>query len=150
MGYVFGVGREAPAFVLTALDGSEINLRQYRGDWFPVLVFIPASASDAPRHLEALSKAADSLWGLRGQVLVLSDAGRDQLARWVEEAPEAVLPLLPEAAAVAKAYGAVGPDGGLEPRAVIVDRAGKIVWMAEGDEAFRPAALSAGLRDVAR
>ncbi|HOT23367.1 MAG TPA: redoxin domain-containing protein [Thermoleophilia bacterium] len=150
MGYAFGVGREAPAFVLTALDGSEISLRQYRGDWFPVLVFMPASTPDAPRRIDALSKAADALWGLRGQVLVLSDGGRDELARWMEEAPEAAVPLLPDAGAVAKGYGAVGPGGSLEPRAVIVDRAGKVVWMAEGDEAFRPAALSAGLRDVAR
>ncbi len=28
--------------------------------------------------------------------------------------------------------------------------AGKIVWMAEGDEAFKPAAITAALRTVAR
>ena len=41
VGYDFGVGREAPTFTLSAVDGSEIKLNQYRGDWFPVLVFIP-------------------------------------------------------------------------------------------------------------
>lgn len=150
MGYAFGVGREAPAFVLSAADGSEINLRQYRGDWFPVLVFMPASTPDALRRLEALSKAADSLWGLRGQVIVLSDADREQLRQWMTEAPGIAVPLLADDGAVARAYGAQAPSGALEPRTVIVDRAGKVVWMAEGDEAFRPAALSAGLRDVAR
>jgi peroxiredoxin len=150
VGYAFGVGREAPAFVLTAVDGSEINLRQYRGDWFPVLVFMPASTPDAPKRIEALSKAADSLWGVRGQVLVLSDAGRDELAKWAVEAPEAVVPLLPDDGAVAAAYGACPPGGALEARAVIVDRAGKIVWMAEGAEAFKPAAINEAFRKVAR
>lgn len=151
MGYTFGVGREAPAFVLTAVDGSEINLRQYRGDWLPVLVFMPAGTPDAPRKLEALAKAADTLWGLRGQVVVLSDADRDELARWDEEAGRVALPLLADDGAVARAYGAVsGATGAMEPRAVIVDRAGKIVWMAEGDEAFRPAAILGALRAVAR
>ena len=41
MGYDFGVGREAPTFTLSAVDGSEIRLNQYRGDWFPVLVVHP-------------------------------------------------------------------------------------------------------------
>ena len=149
MGYAFGVGREAPAFVLSAVDGSEINLRQYRGDWFPVLVFMPAATPDAPKKLEALSKAADSLWGLRGQVLVLSDAGREELTKWDAEAGVAV-PLLPDDGTVARAYGASPPGGALEPRAVIVDRAGKIVWMAEGEEAFKPAAITAAFRNVAR
>ncbi len=149
MGYAFGVGREAPAFVLSAVDGSEINLRQYRGDWFPVLVFMPAATPDVPKKLEALSKAADSLWGLRGQVLVISDAGRDELKKWDAEAAVAV-PLLPDDGTVARAYGACPAGGALEPRAVIVDRAGKIVWMAEGDEAFKPAAITAAFRNVAR
>ena len=47
MGYDFGVGREAPTFTLSAVDGSEIRLNQYRGDWFPVLVFIPTQAPGA-------------------------------------------------------------------------------------------------------
>jgi len=150
VGYAFGVGREAPAFVLTAVDGSEINLRQYRGDWFPVLVFMPASTPDAAKRLEALGKAADALWGLRGQVLVISEAGRDQLRQWLDEAPSVALPLLPDDGAVARAYGAQAPDGALEPRAVIVDRAGKVVWMAEGDAALKPNAIAAAFRDVVR
>ena len=49
-----------------------------------------------------------------------------------------------------EAYGACPAGGALEPRTVIVDRAGKIVWMAEGDEAFKPAAITAAFRNVAR
>jgi len=150
VGYAFGVGREAPAFVLSAVDGSEINLRQYRGDWYPVLVFMPASTPDAPKKIEALGKAADALWGVRGQVLVLSDADRAELSAWAGEVPEAAVPLLTDDGAVARAYGACAPDGTLEPRTVIVDRAGKIVWMAEGADAFRPAAIGEAFRKVAR
>ena len=150
MGYAFGVGREAPSFVLTAIDGNEINLRQYRGDGFAVLVFMPVATPDAPKKLEALSKAAGSLWGMRGQVVVLSDAGRDELTKWDEDAGGVGVPLISDDGAVATAYGARPRDGALEPRTVIVDRAGKIVWMAEGDEAFQPAAITAAFRDVAR
>jgi len=150
VGYAFGVGREAPSFVLTAIDGNEINLRQYRGDWFAVLVFMPVATPDAPKKLEALSKAAGSLWGMRGQVVVLSDAGRDELTKWDEDAGGVGVPLISDDGAVATAYGARPRDGALEPRTVIVDRAGKIVWMAEGDEAFQPAAITAAFRDVAR
>ena len=53
MGYDFGVGREAPTFTLSAVDGSEITLNQYRGDWFPVLVFIPTPAPGAAQMLAA-------------------------------------------------------------------------------------------------
>jgi len=34
--------------------------------------------------------------------------------------------------------------------AFIVDRAGKIVWTAEGDGALKPASLMAAFREVAR
>ncbi len=150
MGYASGVGREAPAFVLTAVDGSEVNLKQYRGDWFAVLVFMPEATGGAAKRIEALAKAADSLWGLRGQVLVISDAGRDELQAWSDELGGAGVPLLSDDGAVAAAYGALSGAGALEPRAVIVDRAGKIVWMAEGEAAFKPAAISEAFRKVAR
>ena len=111
---------------------------------------MPASTPDAPRRVEALSKAADALWGLRGQVIVLSDADRGELREWIAAAPEIAVPLPAGGGAVAKAYGAQAPDGALEPRAVIVDRAGRVVWMAEGDEAFKPNAIMAAFRGVAR
>jgi hypothetical protein len=60
------------------------------------------------------------------------------------------VPLIPDDGTVARAYGASPPGGALEPRTVIVDRAGKIVWMAEGDEAFKPTAITAAFRNVAR
>ena len=150
MGYAFGVGREAPAFVLTATDGNEISLKQYRGDWWPVIAFMPAGTADAGTRIEALGKAADALWGLRGQVLVVSDAASGELARWAEDARGVAFPLLPDDGSVAAAYGARSRAGDLEARTVIVDRAGKIVWMAEGDEAFSPAAITEAFRKVAR
>ena len=71
VGYTFGVGREAPAFAISAVDGNEINLRQYRGDWFPVLVFLPSQADAAGQALQRLGTAAGALWGLRGQLLAV-------------------------------------------------------------------------------
>ena len=106
MGYDFGVGREAPTFTLSAVDGSEINLNQYRGDWFPVLVFIPTQAPVAGETLEQLSKAADTLWGLRGQLVGICDAGRDECVAIAGQVPGLAFPLLPDDGSIARLYGA--------------------------------------------
>ena len=148
--FTFGVGREAPAFTLGALDGNEINLKQYRGDWWPVVAFLPAASPNAAKRLAALNGAAETLWGLRGQVLVVSDGDRETLNGLADDVPALTVPVLPdEDGRVAAAYGA-GGAGGLRAQTVIVDRAGKIVWMAEGDEAFKPAAIVEAFRSVAR
>ena len=78
MGYKSGVGREAPTFIASAVDGSEINLKQYRGDWFVVLVFLPTQSETAETALTQLSAAADNIWGMRGQLLGICDASRDE------------------------------------------------------------------------
>lgn len=149
MGYTFGVGREAPAFTISAVGGSEINLRQYRGDWFPVLVFVPA-ADEAGQALEKLSSAAGTLWGLRGQVLAVCVAGRDDATTLAGSGHGLAFPLLPDDGSVAKAYGALRDDGTVRPLAFIVDRAGKIVWSGEGASELDPSTLLAAFRQVAR
>ena len=150
MGYAFGVGREAPAFVLSAVDGSEINLRQYRGDWFPVLVFIPTQASGAAEVLDQLSKAADELWGLRGQLVGICDGGRDACTALAAGCPGLAFPLLPDDGGVARLYGALRKDGTARPMAFIIDRAGKIVWTGDGAAALTAPSLLAAFRRVVR
>lgn len=150
MGYDFGVGRAAPAFTLTAVDGSEINLNQYRGDWFPVLAFIPTRSPGAAELLEQLSKAADSLWGLRGQVIGLCDAGRDDCRALAERVPGLAFPLLPDGGRAAQMYGALRKDGTARPMAFIIDRSGKIVWTGDGAAALTAPALLAAFRQIVR
>ncbi len=150
MGYDFGVGREAPTFTLSAADGSEINLNQYRGDWFPVLVFFPARSPGAAALLEQLSKAADTLWGLRGQLVGICDAGRDECKALAAGVPGLAFPLLPDDGSVARQYGALSRDGAARPMAFIVDRAGKIVWTGDGAAALTAPALVAAFRQVVR
>jgi hypothetical protein len=78
---------------------------------------------------------------------VLSDAG-NELGKW-DEGPDASPSPCSDDGAVAAAYGAAtrpgsrAADGHRRPRR-------KIVWMAEGDEAFKPAAITAAFRAVAR
>ena len=127
MGYDFGVGREAPTFTLSAVDGSEIRLNQYRGDWFPVLAFIPTQTPGAVEALEHLSKAADTLWGLRGQLVGLCDAGRDECVTLAGQVPGLAFPLLPDDGAVAQAVrrapqGRHRPPHGLHHRPRRQDR----------------------------
>ena len=150
MGYDFGVGREAPTFTLSAVDGSEIRLNQYRGDWFPVLVFIPTQASGAAEVLDQLSKAADALWGLRGQLVGICDGGRDACTALAAGCPGLAFPLLPDDGGVARLYGALRKDGTARAMAFIIDRAGKIVWTGDGEAALTAAALIAAFRDVVR
>ena len=150
MGYDSGVGRAAPTFSLTAVDGSEIKLSQYRGDWFPVLVFVPTQSQGAAQLLEQLSEAADTLWGLRGQLVGVCDAGADECRSLAGRVPGLAFPLLPDDGGVAKLYGALRKDGTTRPMAFIVDRAGKIVWSGEGAAALTSAALLAAFRTVVR
>ncbi len=150
MGYNFGVGREAPTFVINAADNSEINLKQYRGDWYPVLVFLPPQAETAEAALTQLSAAADSLWGMRGQLLGICDASRDDVKDLAGKVASLSFPLLPDDGTVAQLYGALKTDGQVRPMAFIVDRAGKIVWSGEGESALKPATLMAAFRQIAR
>ena len=150
MGYDSGVGRAAPTFSLTAVDGSEIKLSQYRGDWYPVLAFIPTRSPGAAEVLEQLSRAADALWGLRGQLVAICDAGRDECAALAAKVPDLAFPLLPDDGAVAMQYGALRKDGTARPMALIVDRSGKIVWTGDGAAALTEPALLAAFRQVVR
>lgn len=150
MGYDFGVGREAPTFSLTAVDGSEIKLGQYRGDWFPVLAFVPTRSPGAPELLEQLSSAAGALWGLRGQLIGVCDAGAAECAALAARVPGLAFPLAPDDGSVARMYGALKQDGTARPMAFIIDRAGKIVWTGEGPAGLTAPALIAAFRTVVR
>ncbi len=148
MGYDFGVGRQAPTLALAALDGTVIDLHDYRGDWFPVLVFVSAGSAGAPAQLKALAGQAAAFWGLRGQLVGVT-AGEPAAV----EAMAAGLsfPIVLDDGFAAAGYGADRAIAGeAPPLAVIVDRAGKVVWMGEGDDDLKPAALLGALRDVAR
>ena len=150
MGYDSGVGRAAPAFSLTAVDGSEIKLSQYRGDWYPVLAFIPTQAQGAADVLTQLSEAADALWGLRGQLVGICDAGRDECKALADKVPGLAFPLLPDDGGVARQYNALGKNGQARPMALIVDRSGKIVWTGEGAASLTPPVLLEAFRQVVR
>jgi peroxiredoxin len=150
VGYDFGVGREAPTFTLSAVDGNEIRLNQYRGDWFPVLVFVRTQAPGAAQTLQQLSSAADTLWGLRGQLVGVCDAGRDDCKTLADAVPGLAFPLLPDDGSVAQLYGALRNDGTIRPMAFIIDRSGKIVWTGDGEAALEAPKLIAAFRQVAR
>ena len=151
MGYDLGVGREAPTFVLPAHDGGEIDLRQYRGDWFPVLVFFSTASDDAVAQLKALAGQAGAFWGLRGQLIGVTVGETADIDAFAAGVTGLSIPLLVDDGRTAAAYGAAkAVSGAGRPLTVIVDRAGKVVWMGEGDDDLRPAALLAALRAIAR
>ena len=153
MGNTFGVGREAPQFDLTAHDGSRVSLRQYRGDWFPVIVFVGADPVAAAALTGALSAVADQLWGVRGQLIGIVHGDDAALQAVAGKAERVEFPLLADpGAVVARGFGAYDAVAGrVRPYAAIVDRAGKIVWSADGGAtAIDPAVLVTAMKDVAR
>ena len=143
MGYTFGVGREAPSFSLADHDGNTITLRQYRGDWMPVIVFFPDGAAETAKQLSALSAAAGQLWGMRGQLVGIVAAGADAVTKLAAKAGGTAFPLIADPdATVARAYGAwSAAKKTVVPLVCIVDKSGKIVWAGEGAAALKPAAL---------
>jgi peroxiredoxin len=151
VGYDFGVGREAPTFTLTALDGSVIDLHGYRGDWFPVLVFFCADSPAAAAQLKGLAAQARAFWGHRGQLVGVTGGEPADPEAFAAATATLPFPVLLDDGSAATGYGAAGAiAGSTPPLAVIVDRAGKVVWMGEGDDDLKPAALLGALRTVAR
>lgn len=152
MGYNFGVGRQAPDFTLASHDGDRIPLSQYRGEWSVILVFYADDLAGAADSIKALSNAGTSLWGQRAQVVAVVHAGADGVRALAEAAGEPAFPLLvDEDGAVARAFGACDAAGAARNYVAIVDRSGKVVWVADGRAA--PVKLNeivTGLRDVAR
>ena len=148
MAYAFGVGREAPLFTARTTDGDEIALARFRGDWFPVIVFLPAELHDADSRLLRLEAAAERFWGLRAQLLVVREASAGEPPQ--SAPPGVALPMITDDGTLAASYGALLPDGRFRALTVIVDRAGKIVWTAEDEAASDPDVIAVALREVAR
>jgi peroxiredoxin len=150
VGYDKGVGRQAPAFTITAADGGEIELKQYRGDWYPVLVFASAAASGLDRLLAQLSSSSAEFWGLRGQLLGIVVGSAEDVRALAGRIEGLSFPLLPDDGSVATMYGAVKPNGRPRLMVVVVDRAGKIVWQADDPAQLDPAVILDAFRRVVR
>ncbi len=87
---------------------------------------------------------------MRGQLLGICDASRDECTVLAGKVAGLAFPLLPDEGAIAQSYGALKANGEVRPMSFIVDRAGKIVWMSEGDAALKPASLITAFREVVR
>jgi peroxiredoxin len=149
LGYNFGVGRQAPEFTLASHDGSEIHLKQYRGEWLPVLVFFADDLEGAAASVAALSRAGSDLWGQRAQVVGIVRGDLARVRALAESAETVGFPLVADVdGAVGRAYGAVDATSGATRNYVaIVDRAGKIVWTGEGSAGpVKPNEIVAALR----
>jgi peroxiredoxin len=154
VGFDFGVGREAPLFKLNAHDGSVVALTQYRGEWFPVIVFFEPATPGIEGYLRELAEAADEFWGYRGQLMAIAIADPEALRGLAERVGDVPYPLLAdEDGAISKRYGVWNAqEGRVVPVAYIADRAHKLIWAAEGKDGLPPrvADLRAAFRSVVR
>ena len=150
MGYNFGVGREAPLFTLPAHDGSQVTLKQYRGDSLAALVFVDAAGCAS--RVADFNPSADQLWGFRCQLVGVVHAPLDALESAAAEAAPAFPLVADEDGAVARAYSAWdAARDATRDYVALVDRSGKIVWTADGTASpVKAADLLAGLKTVAR
>ncbi len=154
MGYNFGVGREAPQFDLTAHDGSRVSLKQYRGDWFAVVVFLGADQAAASALVTALSAVADQLWGWRGQLVGIvarrqrGRARRRRPGRVAPSSPCSPTPTPPSLAPTAPTTPRRRRCAPTPPSSIAPARSsGRPTAAAAG---VKPAALVAAMRTVAR
>jgi peroxiredoxin len=140
VGYIFGVGREAPLFSLTAHDGSVVSLTRYRGEWYPLIVFFRHDVAGIEDYLRNLDHAAADFWGLRGQVMAIAVASEEEVRRLADRVGDLSIPVLADPdGAVARLYGAWDKaQGACGPLAYIADRAHKIVWAQQGDGTLPP------------
>lgn len=134
MGYRSGVGREAPAFSLPSQDGTVVALKDYRGDWSPVVVLL-ADAGQAEAAVAALTAALPQLWGMRSKPVLIVAGPADAT---LIAAAGAQFPVLADPQGeVARRFGAWSAVRARPQTATaIVDKSGKIVWMGEGSAAL--------------
>ena len=148
MGYASGVGREAPPFLLKDVQGNEISLAGYRGDWYVVVALLPAR-DGINESLAALDATTEELWGLRAQIVGVVVGDPADVDSRTKTADRVAFPVLADDGTLARMYG-IGRAGSAHKTVVIIDRAGKIVHTADDAHCLVAEKLTSELRRVVR
>ena len=155
--YAAWIGKEAPAFRLTSVDGKKVALSDYHGNLVVIhfgASWCPFCNAEAP-HLESLWKA----YRQRGVQVLVVDVGepRETVRKWAAESGVTFPVLLDGDGKAARAWAPDGAQRDLPRDRVaiasnaIVDRKGKLVFFTLLDSArfdARLASLTARLDDL--
>jgi len=129
---VIRVGDQAPDFTLESTQGP-FRLSALRGERAVVLIFYPRN--NTPGCTRQLCAARDALseYEKRGaQVVAVNPGSLASHQKWAASSGF-TFPLCSDPdKEVARAYGAVKPQGGIQRTVVVVDRQGRVAWVKQG------------------
>lgn len=125
------VGQLIPSFTACTRAGQEITRRQYKGRRHLVLIFTHGAACAGCRALlTALAAGYDACRAEGAEVLAFVPVE----AMPVTGVLEVQFPVLVAPPALYARFGALAPDGAVQPALYLADRYGEVVWRALGDQ----------------
>lgn len=126
------VGDEAPDFVLESTQGT-FQLSSLRGKRAVVLIFYPRNNTPGCTRQLCAARDAFSEYEKRGaQVVAVNPGSLASHQKWAASAGFSFPLCSDPGKAVAQAYGAVKPQGGIQRTVVVVDKEGRVAWVRQG------------------
>lgn len=136
---VLEVGADAPDFMLKTSTGEDFRLSDLRGLLRAMLVFYPKDFT--PVCTDQLIQVRKNITHIRKagvEPVGVNPGDADSHERFREAHALNFELLVDEDARVAKAYGAIKPDGdGILRAVVVVGKNGKVIYAAEGKPAWQ-------------
>jgi len=135
-------GDQAPDFELTAIDGSRVKLRDFRGHKNVVISFIPAAWTPVCSDQWPGYNLAKSIFDTHQAILLgISVDNRATLFSWTRQMGNLWFPVLSDFwphGAVADKFGVLRSDGVAERALIFIDMKGVITYIHVSDINKRP------------
>lgn len=127
------VGTKAPAFDQVLATGNQhVNLQDYAGRYV-IMVFYPKDQTPGcTQQLCALRDDIELFTGLNTTVLGVNPDGLESHERFVAAQNYPFPILVDEGAHIARAYGALKPEGGIQRTVYIIGPDGTVVFAQQG------------------
>src|SRR5258705_6563793 len=132
------VGDTAPDFTLPSTQGKPVKLSDFRGKKNVVLAFFPAAfTGGCTKKMSAYQANIAKFEGVDTQVLSISTDNTPSQAAFAKSLSVSSYPMLSDfMRKISAEYGVLIPDRGIASRSTfVVDKAGKITYVEEGNSA---------------
>lgn len=130
---VLPVGSKAPDFAdVIATGGRTISLGQFKGKYL-IMVFYPKDQTPGcTRQLCALRDDAGMFAGLDTEIIGVNPDSLDSHERFAQKQNYPFPILVDESACIARDYGALKPEGGIQRTVYIIDPEGNVLFAEQG------------------